>query len=233
MPQVRCVNEDGSMIGIIPIERARALAREQGRDLVEISPRADPPVCRIMDFGKFRYEEQRKERIAHKRQHSLALKEIKFHANVEEHDYQTKLASIKKFLEKGHKVKLSLFFRGRENIHHDLGFHVITRVLKDCDDCGQPDMTPKLLGRSIIAVLSPRTAKSASGSNKPAAARPRPPVPATAPAPAAQPAPVQATASTPVIPQPAPTSAARSAPTSTAQPVPASASAAQPAQTQP
>jgi translation initiation factor IF-3 len=203
------------MIGIIPIERARALAREQGRDLVEISPRADPPVCRIMDFGKFRYEEQRKERLAHKRQHSLALKEIKFHANVEEHDYQTKLASIKKFLEKGHKVKLSLFFRGRENVHHDLGFQVITRVLKDSDDCGQPDMTPKLLGRSIIAVLSPRTAKSASGS-KPAAPRPRPPAPATAPVPAAQ---------------PAPTPTAQSAPTPAAQPEPASKT--EPAQTQP
>lgn len=172
------------MLGIIPIERARSLARERGLDLVEISPRAEPPVCRIMDFGKFRYEEQRKERLARKRQHALALKEIKFHANVEEHDYRTKLANIKKFLDKGHKVKLSLFFRGRENVHHDLGFQVITRVLKDCEDCGQAEMTPKLLGRSILAVLAPRAAKGGSG--KPAApeiqaqAAPRPPQPAPA-----------------------------------------------------
>ena len=147
------------MLGVMSTDKARALARQQHLDLVEISPTADPPVCKIVDFGKYRYEEKRKEREERKKQHVLALKEIKFHANVEEHDYQTKVGNIKKFLEKGHKVKLSLFFRGRENAHQDLGMQVIRRVIKDCEEQSKPEMDAKLIGRSVLAVLAPKTVK--------------------------------------------------------------------------
>jgi translation initiation factor IF-3 len=157
------VDSDGSMVGVLPTDKARTLAKERGLDLVEISPNADPPVCRIMDFGKFRYDEKRKERDARKRQHNLSLKEIKFHANVEEHDYQTKLNNIRKFVEKGHKVKLSLYFRGRENAHRDLGFKVVERAMKECEDIAAIDMPARLIGRGIIGIVAPRQAKPKTG----------------------------------------------------------------------
>lgn len=152
------------MLGVLPTAQALALAVGQGLDLVEISPGAVPPVCRIMDFGKYRYEEKRKEREARKRQHSLALKEIKFHANVEEHDYRTKVNSVRKFLAKGHKVKISLFFRGRENVHPELGYQLLKRVVKDCEDIGAIDTPPKQIGRGIFGILSQRSLKHGKGS---------------------------------------------------------------------
>ncbi len=155
VPTVRCIDADGKMLGVIPTQQAKGLASQCQLDLVEVSPNADPPVCRIMDYGKYRYEEQRKERLAKKRQHNLSLKEIKFHANVEEHDYQTKLSHIREFLGKGHKVKISLFFRGRENAHRDLGFQVIERVTKDCEPIATVESRPRVIGRGIFGVLSP------------------------------------------------------------------------------
>lgn len=195
VPQVRCLDADGNMLGVIPTDKARAMAGQQGLDLVEISPNADPPVCRIMDFGKYRYEEAKKERMARKHQHSLALKEIKFHVTVEEHDYQTKLNSMKKFLTKGHKVKISLFFRGRENVHRELGFRLLERVFKDCGDVGAVEMAPKLIGRGIFGVLTPRSAKT----SKPAA--PRPPDAPAKPASGVQIPPVQPVAAVGEAPQ--------------------------------
>ncbi|MBN1676410.1 MAG: translation initiation factor IF-3 [Kiritimatiellae bacterium] len=156
IPEVRCVDVDGSQIGVIPTRQALTMAREKGLDLVEIAPTARPPVCRIMDFGKFRYEQSRKQKLARKHQHAASLKEVKFHANVEEHDYQTKLRHIHEFLEKGHKIKTSLFFRGRENIHQELGFQLMNRVMRDSEELGTPDMPPKKVGRSIVMILSPR-----------------------------------------------------------------------------
>jgi len=160
VPEVRLIDAAGNMAGVVPTDKARIMARDQGLDLVEISPSAQPPVCRIMDYGKYRYEEQRKERVARKKQHSLALKEIKFHVTVEEHDYQTKLSSIRNFLIKGHKVKIALMFRGRENAHRELGFQVVSRIFKDCQDTGMVDMAPKLIGRGIFGVLAPRGSKA-------------------------------------------------------------------------
>ena len=110
---------------------AMKIALDQGLDLVEISPNAKPPVCRLMDYGKFRYEQGRKQREQRKNNHQNAVKEIKFRPNVGDHDYETKLNHVKKFLEKGHKVKVSLTFRGRENAHRELGFAVVERVIKD------------------------------------------------------------------------------------------------------
>jgi translation initiation factor IF-3 len=130
------------------------IAREAGLDLVEVSPGATPPVCRIMDFGKYKYEEQQKQKKAKKHQSNVNLKEIKFHVNTEEHDYQVKVNHIRRFLEKGHKVKASLRFRGRENEHCDLGFELINRVGKDCSDVGNPDSKPRLLGNLLILMIS-------------------------------------------------------------------------------
>ncbi len=151
------------MLGVMETREALQMAIDQNLDLVEISPNADPPVCRIMDFGKFRYEESMRQKKARKSQSNKPMKEVKFHANVGEHDFQTKLNRAKEFLEKGHKVKLSLQFRGRENAHRELGFEVIQRVIKECVDISVIDMAPKLMGRSIVAMLGVKTAKSNKG----------------------------------------------------------------------
>ena len=159
---MRCINADGSMVGIVSTRDALRLAQDQGLDLVEISPNADPPVCRIMDFGKFRYEESQKKR--HARQQAMAhnkpIKEMKFHANVEEHDYSTKVRHVREFLASGHKVKLTLQFRGRENAHRELGMQVVARVLKDCDDLSVVEMSPRLMGRMIVAMLGVKVGKT-------------------------------------------------------------------------
>jgi translation initiation factor IF-3 len=158
--QVRCVKGDGEMVGVIPTRDAMRLAMQEGLDLVEVSPNADPPVCRIMDFGKYRYEESIKRRQARKHQQARSLKEVKFHANVGEHDYQTKVGHIRDFLTKGHKVKVTLTFRGRENAHRELGFEVVQRVIKDAEDLSQIDMAPRLMGRSVVCLLGSRGARS-------------------------------------------------------------------------
>lgn len=142
------------MLGVVQTRDAMRMAGEQGLDLVEISPNAVPPVCRIMDFGKFMYEEQRKKKMARKKQSSQVVKEMKFHANTAEHDYQTKMGHIKDFLDKGYKVKLILTFRGRENAHKELGIELMNRVIKDTEGLCTIDQMPKVLGRIIIAMIS-------------------------------------------------------------------------------
>jgi translation initiation factor IF-3 len=119
-----------------------------------------------MDFGKFRYDESRKQKQARKHQHNHALKEVKFHANVAEHDYQTKLNHISEFLEKGHKVKVSLTFRGRENAHRELGFKLVQRVIADCESLCNVEMAPRMVGRSVVSMIAPRSVKSGSKSGK-------------------------------------------------------------------
>ena len=185
----------GEMVGVVTVSEAMSLAVRAGLDLVEVSPNAEPPVCRIMDFGKFKYEQARKERDARKHQHAAEMKEIKFHANVADHDFDTKINHIRGFLEKGMKVKCSLYFRGRENAHRELGFAVMTRVLKCCEDLSQTDMMPKLIGNSIVMVVGPRSSVKVTpgkpGESHPLAPRPAgfqnpmpipPPRPATPPA---------------------------------------------------
>ena len=141
------------MLGVISTSEALKLAFAGGLDLVEISPAANPPVCRIMNFGKFKYEESRKEKMARKQQAGSMVKEMKFHANVEEHDYQTKLRHIREFLEKGHRVKASLMFRGRENEHRELGFELFKRLIKDCEPVGVSVAPPKLLGNNLFLLI--------------------------------------------------------------------------------
>ncbi len=159
VPEIRLNDVDGKPIGIMTTRDAMKIALDKGLDLVEISPQAKPPVCRLMDYGKFRYEQSRKQRDQRKRQHQNAVKEIKFRPNVGDHDYDTKVGHLKSFLEKGHKVKVSLTFRGRENAHRELGFDVVQRVIKDCEDVSNLDMAPKRVGRMVVAMMSPLSKK--------------------------------------------------------------------------
>lgn len=144
----------GKQIGIMRTEEALRLARSRGLDLIEVAPQANPPVCRILNFGKFRYEQAKQEK---ERKHNPAnkVKEIKFRVNIDQHDYMTKLRRAEEFLDRGHKVKVVLQFRGRENMHQELGFDLIQRVKQDLATMGHADMEPKLVGRAINMMLSP------------------------------------------------------------------------------
>jgi translation initiation factor IF-3 len=156
VPQIRCVGADGSQIGIITTREAMMMAESQGLDLVEIAPNAQPPVCRIMDYGKYKYELEKKDKLAKKHQSATKVKEVQLHPNVGDHDYQTKLRHTREFLEEGHRVKIGVFFRGRESAHQELGFDLMNRVMKDCQDLATPEQAPKFLGRNLFMLLSPK-----------------------------------------------------------------------------
>ena len=147
------------MGGVIPTRDALRMAIDQGLDLVEISPNAEPPVCRIMDFGKFRYEEGQRRKQARKNQAKTVIKEVKFHVNVDQHDYDVKLRNIRAFLEEGHKIKLTLQFRGRENAHRELGAEVVARVIQDVADLAVVEQSARQMGRSLIAILGVKSQK--------------------------------------------------------------------------
>ena len=134
-------------------------AAQAGEDLVEVASRSNPPVCRIMDYGKFLYEEKKKQRQSRKKQHVTKLKEIQFHPNIEEHDYHTKLNRVIEFLNKGNKVKVSMFFRGREMAHRDIGRDLLERVIQDTKEVGHVDSPPKSSGRHITMYLAPEARK--------------------------------------------------------------------------
>jgi translation initiation factor IF-3 len=149
------LDQDGEMVGILPLEDALKKAYNAGVDLLEISPQMDPPVCKIADYGKYRYEQQKKKQEAKKKQKTADVKEIKFRPFIEQHDYDVKLKKITQFLEAGHKVKLSLRFRGREMAHKDLGMEVFSRIKDATQDLAKTDFGPKMEGRQILMVLSP------------------------------------------------------------------------------
>lgn len=154
---------DGRQIGIMRTSDALALAEREHLDLVEIAPNVSPPVCRIMDFGKYKYETEKKEREARRHQSAGRVKEIQFHANVDEHDYQTKLRKVRDFILEGHRVKVALFFRGRENAHQELGHALLQRVMSDCQDIAMPDQVPTSMGRMLVMMLGPRRGLRKSG----------------------------------------------------------------------
>ncbi|HMP90549.1 MAG TPA: translation initiation factor IF-3 [Kiritimatiellia bacterium] len=160
VPEVRCVDIDGSQVGVVPTREALLLAQKRGVDLVEVSPQAQPPVCRVMDYGKFKFEQAKKEKQARQNQTNTKVKEVKFHTNVEEHDYQTKLRHIREFLDEGHRVKISLMFRGRENAHQELGYEVVKRVVADCADIATSDREPQKMGRFLSILISPKPASA-------------------------------------------------------------------------
>ena len=156
MPEVRVVGDDGGILGVMPIQRALEMANQQDLDLVEVAPTANPPVCRITDFSKFKYDLEKKEREAKKHQKQTRIKEIRFKPNIEEHDYQTKLKHTLLFLQKKDKVKVTLFFRGRQMEHLDLGRKIIDRVIVDTQKEGQLEKDPVLEGRIMSLVIAPK-----------------------------------------------------------------------------
>jgi len=157
--QVRLISEDNKQLGIVSFEEAWDRAVDAGRDLVEVAPKATPPVCRIMDYGKYQYEQRKRQREVKKHQHHHKVKEIKFHPNIDTHDYHTKLRHVIDFLEKGDKVKISMFFRGREMAHKELGDELMKRVIADTAEQGNVDAPPRRSGRMLSMMLSPRSQK--------------------------------------------------------------------------
>lgn len=154
--EVRLVGAEGEQIGITPIREALQMATDLNLDLVNVAPQAKPPVCRIMDYGKFRYEQQKKDKEARKNQKIVDTKEVWFRANIDEHDYQTKLRNVVKFLKEGDKVKCSVRFRGREIAHASIGQKILERVREEVAEHSSVERYPKLEGRSMIMILAPK-----------------------------------------------------------------------------
>ncbi len=152
---MRVIDPDGEQIGILPVEKALEAAERLGLDLVEVAPLARPPVCRIMDYGKFKYEEQRKAREARKKQHQVQLKEVKMRPGIEEHDFDFKTRHARRFLEEGNKVKVTMMFRGRQMAHPEIGREVMNRVIEEVADVGKVESPPAMEARSMTMVLVP------------------------------------------------------------------------------
>ena len=156
VPKVRCIDPDGNQLGIIDTRDAIEKAGDFGLDLVEVQPNAEPPVCKILDYGKFKYEAQKRANEARKKQKTIEVKEIKFRPNIDEHDYQVKMRNVTKFPSGGDKVKVTLRFRGREMAHQELGANVLARVREETEELAKVEAMPKLEGRQMVMVLAPR-----------------------------------------------------------------------------
>lgn len=156
VPKVRVIDQDGENLGVLYTREAIAIAQEAGLNLVEISPGADPPVCKILDIGKYKYEAQKKAAAARKNQKTQEIKEIKMRPNIDEHDYQTKMKAINRFLEEGDKVKLTLRFRGRELSHGELGLKLLERVRDETAELAKVEQLPRLEGRQMLMVIAPK-----------------------------------------------------------------------------
>jgi translation initiation factor IF-3 len=169
------IDDTGQQLGIMPPPQALAIARQKGLDLVEISPTAVPPVCRIMDFGKYQYQEQKRSREAKKHQKVIEVKEIKFRPKVDEHDYQFKKKHIERFLADGDKVKATIFFRGREMAHPEIGRRILERLIEDLTDVAIAETSPRQEGNQMHTILSQKAGRKAAPkprSQGPAAAAP-------------------------------------------------------------
>jgi translation initiation factor IF-3 len=153
---VRLVGVGGEQIGVVPLAEAQKIAEEASLDLVEISPQAEPPVCKVMDYGKFRFEEQKKRQAARKKQKQTQVKEIKFRPGTDVGDYNVKLRNLTKFLTEGDKVKVTLRFRGREMAHQELGRDLLKRVESDLSELGTVEQFPRMEGRQMVMVLAPK-----------------------------------------------------------------------------
>ena len=156
MPQVRLIDQDGEMQGVLSTREAMQRAFDVGLDLLEISPNADPPVCKITDYGKYKYEQQKKANEARKRQKVVEIKEVKVRPNIDDHDYDVKMRAMERFIAEGDKVKLTLRFRGREMAHQELGQQLLDRVKKDTVEIAKVESEPRFEGRQIVMVLAPR-----------------------------------------------------------------------------
>jgi len=156
VPRVRLVDERGNMVGVVLRNEALTMAASAGLDLVEVAPNADPPVCKILDYGKFKYEEQKKKNEARKKQKIIEVKEIKLRPSIDDHDYEVKMRAMNKFIEEGDKVKVTMRFRGRELAHQDIGMNVLIRVRDDLDAIAKVEQMPRMEGRQMVMVIAPR-----------------------------------------------------------------------------
>ena len=154
--EVHLIDKDGTNRGNIPVAEALAIAQEAGLDLVETAPNADPPVCKLLDYGKFKYQEQKKAAEARKKQKIVEVKEIKFRPMIDDHDYDVKMRSMRRFFEEGDKVKVTLRFRGREMAHQELGAKLLDRVKGEFAEVAKVEMEPRLEGRQMVMVMAPR-----------------------------------------------------------------------------
>jgi translation initiation factor IF-3 len=180
---VRVIDDEGNQLGIMPPFEALKVAREKTLDLVEVSPTAQPPVCRIMDFGKYLYEQEKKERAAKKHQHVITVKEVKFRINVDEHDYETKKKHVLRFLGEGDKVKATIFFRGREMTRQSLGRGILERLITELGDKAVVEFRPRQEGNTMHVILAPPKVQPQKKE------KPAPPAQGAPPAPSAPPTP--------------------------------------------
>ena len=150
------IDASGEKKGVVPIDKAISIALAEGLDLVEISPKSNPPVCKIIDYGKYKYQNQKRANEAKKKQKNIDVKEIKFRPNIDTHDYQVKMRSVEKFLSEGDKVKITLRFRGREMVHQDRGVSLLEKVREEIDTIGKVELLPKMEGRQMVMVLAPK-----------------------------------------------------------------------------
>ena len=173
---MRVIGADGSQVGIIPTQEALRLAEEAGLELVEVNPRAAPPVCKIMDFGKFKYETSKKEKASRRHQSTIVLKEIKLRPKTDDHDFDFKVKHIRTFLSEGNKCKLVIVFRGREIVHPETGQAMLDKVVKSLGDAAMVEQRPMMEGRRMVMIVGPRVGVIRSGGSGPAPSRPPPPV---------------------------------------------------------
>ena len=168
VPQVRVIDDEGTQLGVLPTSEAMAMAEERGLDLVEVSPKARPPVCKIMDYGKYMYQANKRAKEAKKRQHTTQVKEVKMRPKIEPHDYGFKVRHAREFLAEGDKVKCTIIFRGRELAHRDLGRKVLDRVVEDLSDVANVEVSIRSEGRTMVMVLAPKPVTKAKerGSKK-------------------------------------------------------------------
>ncbi|MGB2601026.1 MAG: translation initiation factor IF-3 [Candidatus Omnitrophota bacterium] len=160
-PKIRLVDDEGNQHGVVDLAVGMTMARERELDLVEVAANVDPPVCRIMDYSKYKYEQEKKKKLAKKKQHITHLKEVRFKVRIEEHDYQVKLKQIKEFLEKKDKVRVSLRFRGREMAHKELGRELLHKIANDIAALGEMEAEPKYMGRTMSMTLAPKSVQQA------------------------------------------------------------------------
>ena len=174
VPEVRVIGDDGEQLGVMETRDAVRRAREQGLDLVEVAPNAEPPVCRIIDYGKFQYEAKKKANEAKKKQVIITVKEVKFRPGTDDHDYDYRMKHAREWLTDGDKVKATIWFRGREMTHRELGARILEKLERDLADVGEVEMRPRMEGNQMFIILAPKRHK---GSAKPAESAPPPPPP--------------------------------------------------------
>ena len=173
MPQVRVISDDGEQFGVMDTRDAVRLARERGMDLVEVAPNAEPPVCKIIDFGKFQYEAKKKANEAKKKQVVITVKEVKFRPGTDEHDYSYRMKHAREWLTDGDKVKATIWFRGREMTHRELGARILEKLEKDLLDVAEVEMRPRMEGNQMFTIFGPKRHKKAEGSKQEADGRRR------------------------------------------------------------